>query len=120
MTVYRAKFQPGPFSLGAFSGIINVVAIAWVTFAIVLFAVPQVFPVNYLNLNYAPVAVGITLVLATSWWVLNARTWFKGPRFGWGHEDGDAEASMEGGSVGGAKDVDAPVAKDADVVAAKS
>jgi hypothetical protein len=82
---------------------------------------PQVYPVTYMNLNYAPVAVGITLVIATTWWVLNARTWFKGPRFGWGHEDGDTEVAMEGGSsdAGGmlAKDPDA--VKDAPVVAAK-
>jgi hypothetical protein len=43
MTVYRSKFKPGPFHLGAFSTVINLVAIAWVSFAITLFILPQVW-----------------------------------------------------------------------------
>ena len=57
---------------------------------------------TYLNLNYASVAVGITLVIASVWWVLNAHTWFRGPRDGWGAED----ESVEGGAEAGAKDAD--------------
>jgi hypothetical protein len=42
MTVYRSKFKPGPFNLGAASGPVNLIAIAWACLAIVLFALPQV------------------------------------------------------------------------------
>lgn len=32
------------------------------------------------SLNYAPVAVGVVLLVAGGWWVLGARKWFDGPR----------------------------------------
>lgn len=32
------------------------------------------------SLNYAPVAVGVVLVVAGGWWVIGARKWFDGPR----------------------------------------
>lgn len=43
----------------------------------------QVYPVNASNLNYAPVALGFTLLLALGWWFANARAWYKGPKNGW-------------------------------------
>lgn len=120
VTVFRAHFRPGPFNLGAASLPINLIAIAWVAFAIVLFAVPQVYPVTYLTLNYAPVAVGLTLVIATTWWVANASTWFKGPKLGYGDDEafeaaeGAPDSSLEDG---GAKAAAAAAGKDPDVVA---
>jgi hypothetical protein len=152
MTVYRDQFKAGPFNLGSFSPVINLIAIAWVSFAIVLFALPQVrlsrvrtppllphhscsldpsiprastnciaththartrdptqvYPVNMQNLNYASICVAITLVVATAWWVLDAKSWFKGPKFGY---DGDGDASVEAGEGKGGK------VKDVDVMA---
>ena len=112
-TVYRRRFVPGPFSLGRASGAVNALAVAWVAFAVVLFAIPQVYPVTGVNLNYAPVAVGLTLAIAAAWWALDARRWFKGPRGGWGADGDDAVAELaadgDGGS-GGGKDVAAVAA----------
>jgi hypothetical protein len=31
------------------------------------------------SFNYAPIAVLGTLLLVSSWWMLSARKWFKGP-----------------------------------------
>lgn len=42
VTVYRDRFVPGPFYLGAASLAVNLIAIAWVCCAIVLFVLPQV------------------------------------------------------------------------------
>lgn len=42
MTVYRTRFKPGPFHLGPFSTAVNLIAILWVSFACVLFILPQV------------------------------------------------------------------------------
>lgn len=32
------------------------------------------------SLNYAPVAVGLVLLVSLSWWLFDARKWFHGPR----------------------------------------
>jgi hypothetical protein len=56
VTVYRSKFTPGPFYLGAASLPVSIVALLWAVFAIVLFALPQVYDVTAANLNYAPIA----------------------------------------------------------------
>lgn len=32
------------------------------------------------SLNYAPIAVGIVLLVSVGWWVCGARKWFTGPR----------------------------------------
>jgi uncharacterized membrane protein len=32
------------------------------------------------SLNYAPIAVGVVLLVSGGWWVCGARKWFNGPR----------------------------------------
>jgi len=70
----------------------------------------QVYPVTYQNLNYASVAVGITLFISVAWWVVDAKNWFKGPRFGYGEDSVDAskrvaaEAAEDGDKAN--KDID--------------
>lgn len=49
-------------------------------------------------------------MLASTWWVLNARTWFRGPRFGYGDEGAADEEVDPKGALGDAKDADAAVA----------
>ena len=34
---------------------------------------------TWLSVNYAPIALGGTLVLVGGWWLLSAHKWFKGP-----------------------------------------
>ncbi|PSC69729.1 amino-acid permease BAT1-like protein isoform X2 [Micractinium conductrix] len=84
ITVARKTFQAGAFSLGALSVPIGLAAVLWVCFITVIFVLPTEFPVTKLNLNYAPVAVGVVLIFCTGWWwlpgKLGARTWFKGPQ----------------------------------------
>ncbi|KAI8466411.1 MAG: amino acid/polyamine transporter I [Monoraphidium minutum] len=109
VTVYRKRFVPGPFYLGPASLPVNVIALAWACLAIVLFALPQVYPTTWASLNYAPIAVLVTLVLSAVWWAVDARKWFRGPKFGYDHDgpsanDGfDEEAAAKGGA---SKDVD--------------
>lgn len=57
------------------------------------------YPVTYTSLNYAPVAVGFTLLVALVWWFTNARTWFKGPKQGWGVGDDDAALGTKDAEV---------------------
>jgi amino acid permease (GABA permease) len=74
------RFERGPWHLGRWSKPIGIIAVAWVAFITILFMLPQVSPITLLNFNYAPVAVGVVLVFCGGWWLLSARTWFKGPK----------------------------------------
>ncbi|KAK9918140.1 hypothetical protein WJX75_001594 [Coccomyxa subellipsoidea] len=83
--LFNAKdFQPGPFNLGWLGPIIATIAILWVSFITIIFVLPNVYPVTYQTLNYAPVAVGIVLFGALFAWILpcgfGAKDWFKGCR----------------------------------------
>jgi amino acid transporter len=80
LLVSEERFPRGPFHLGRFSKIVAAVAFCWALFAVVMFILPQVYPVTAASLNYAPVAVGVVLLVAGGWWVLGARRWFDGPR----------------------------------------
>jgi amino acid transporter len=85
---YRAgdSFDPGPWSLGRRYRVLNVLAIAWVAFICVLFILPITptgipgrsdFDPN--TVNYAPLTVGVTMLVVGGWWMVSARRWFKGP-----------------------------------------
>jgi amino acid transporter len=73
-------FQRGPWHLGRWSKPVGTLAIAWVAVITVLFMLPQSAPVTVDTFNYAPVAVGVVLAFAGSWWFLSARKWFLNPR----------------------------------------
>ncbi len=46
----------------------------------VLFMLPQPSPVTIETFNYAPLAVGVVLAFAGTWWLVSARKWFLNPR----------------------------------------
>lgn len=75
-----ASFQPGPWQLGRWSPTVGTIAVAWVVFIAILFMLPQAAPVTASTFNYAPVAVGVVIILAGGWYGLSARHWFKGPK----------------------------------------
>jgi amino acid permease (GABA permease) len=72
-------FQRGPWHLGRWSLPVARVAVAWVSVSSVLFLLPQASPITHLNFNYAPVALGVVLLVATGWWFITARKTFHGP-----------------------------------------
>jgi amino acid transporter len=79
-------WEPGEWNLGRHYRWIGTVACLWVVFISILFILPLSpagVPWNgsftWLSFNYAPIAVGGTLLLVGGWWLLSARHWFKGP-----------------------------------------
>jgi amino acid permease (GABA permease) len=74
------SFVPGPWHLGRWSRPIGIIAVLWVAFITVLFMLPAVSPVTSQTFNYTPVAVLAVLGFAGIWWLVSARTWFKGPK----------------------------------------
>ena len=73
------RFEAGPWNLGKWSAPIGWVAVVWVTAISILFMLPQENPITRDSFNYAPVAVGFVLLIATVWWFATARRTFKGP-----------------------------------------
>jgi amino acid transporter len=80
------NWEPGEWSLGRHYRWIGTVACVWVVFISLLFIMPLSpagIPWNdkftWVSFNYAPIAVGGTLLLVGGWWLLSARNWFKGP-----------------------------------------
>lgn len=79
VTLARKSFVPGPFHLGRYGVIIGWIAVLWVATISVLFSLPVAYPITDQTLNYTPVAVGGLFIIVVSYWIVNARYWFKGP-----------------------------------------
>ena len=75
------------------------IAVAWVAFITVLFMLPQVSPITRNTFNYTPIAL-VVLGFAGIWWVVSARTWFKGTQ-GPGHARGAGHRSRPGAGLTG-------------------
>jgi hypothetical protein len=69
----------GPFHLGRFSIPINIIAVLWVSFIVVLFVLPPIYPVTATTMNYASVGVGAVIIFAGLGYAFSARHWFHGP-----------------------------------------
>ncbi|MGP9016844.1 amino acid permease [Streptomyces sp. BR1] len=72
-------FEPGPWNLGRYGRPVAAVAVIWIVLSSVLFMLPQTSPITTDNFNYAPIALGAVLVIATLWWFATARRRFQGP-----------------------------------------
>lgn len=83
ITFGRHRFKPGPWHLGKWAYPINIIATLWVCFAVVIFSLPTVYPVDAnTNLNYAGIVLLGTLLLSVVWYwcpFIGAYRWFKGP-----------------------------------------
>ncbi|MET9147407.1 amino acid permease [Streptomyces sp. NPDC004042] len=73
------EFQRGPWHLGRWSRPVGVVAVTWIALSSILFMLPQASPITADSFNYAPIALGVVLLVATVWWFATARRRFQGP-----------------------------------------
>lgn len=79
LTVARKVFERGPFHLGPFSELINVVSLAWILLTSVLFVCPTEYPVTPDNMNYAIVVFSGVIGASVLYYYARARHWFHGP-----------------------------------------
>jgi amino acid transporter len=80
------SWEPGEWNLGRWYKPIGWIAVIWVAFISVLFIMPTLpggIPFKkgftWLDVNYALIAVGGTMLLVGGWWMVSAHKWFKGP-----------------------------------------
>lgn len=68
--------------MGRFSKPVGVVAVAWVALVIPILCFPAAkgSDLNAQNMNYACVVYGGVMLLALTWYAVDARKWFKGPK----------------------------------------
>jgi amino acid transporter len=80
-------WEPGEWNLGTRYKIVGWTAVIWICFISILFIMPtgpngvpwHTAKFKWTLFNYAPLAVGGTMLLVGGWWLLSARKWFKGP-----------------------------------------
>ncbi|PPQ80337.1 hypothetical protein CVT25_003620 [Psilocybe cyanescens] len=75
----RKDMQDAPFSLGKWGFALNVFAIIWVIFEIILFSMPAVIPVTEASMNYASVVFVGFAAISAMWYMINGRHNYKGP-----------------------------------------
>ncbi|MES1219913.1 MAG: amino acid permease [Bacteroidota bacterium] len=80
------NFTPGEWNLGnsyKWMNLVAVIEIVVMCFYFVMPFEPAAIPGNenftWVAVNYAPILLGITLVLLWVWWLLSVKKWFKGP-----------------------------------------
>jgi amino acid transporter len=104
-------WEPGEWNLGRWYRPIGIIAVLWVVFISILFILPtnpggvpwHTSKFDWKLFNYAPVAIGGTMLLVGGWWLLSARRWFTGPiAQGSAEELARIEAQYGAGTAGSA------------------
>ncbi|KAL1999092.1 hypothetical protein VTN02DRAFT_5063 [Thermoascus thermophilus] len=73
--VSKARWNWGPIM----GPIMNVVALCWIVFELVLFSMPTALPVTRESMNYASVVFVGFLAISAFWYLVQARKAYKGP-----------------------------------------
>ncbi|GJJ70856.1 hypothetical protein EMPS_03206 [Entomortierella parvispora] len=64
----QLRYVPGPFSLGSFSRLLNIIAVLWLLFLSGILMLPSTLPLTRSNFNYTPAAIaGIFLMSSMCW-----------------------------------------------------
>jgi amino acid transporter len=76
------RFRPGPWHLGRFSRPLGAIAVAWWLIIVPALCFPAVkgSDLTLLTMNWTCLIYGGSMTLALSWYAVDARKWFKGPR----------------------------------------
>lgn len=70
----RAEVRHAPWNCGHFVGtIVNVLALVWITFELILFSMPTALPVTRITMNYASVVLVGFMAISAVWYFVYAR-----------------------------------------------
>jgi len=78
----EVNYKPGPFDLGrGWKGkVINLIAIGWTCFVIIILSLPEAIPVTASTMNYASPIAGAVLLGSLVWYFAGGNRHYKGPR----------------------------------------
>ena len=74
------KTLTGPYSLGRYGILMNVVGLAFLIFTSITFNFQTLSPVDRENMNYTSAAIGIIAIISIVTWITTGREAFTGPR----------------------------------------
>ncbi|KAJ3339328.1 hypothetical protein HDU93_008333 [Gonapodya sp. JEL0774] len=97
----RDTFKQSSFNLGKFSIPINIVAVLWMFYVVIMLCLPQIVPVTGSTLNYTPIMLGGITIIITVYWFAGAKNWFTGPKI---HITLEEIAQMEKDALEDSKD----------------
>ncbi|GAB7339010.1 hypothetical protein MBLNU457_5675t1 [Dothideomycetes sp. NU457] len=75
----RAEVSQARWNVGRLGWAINAMAVAWITFEVVLFSMPTALPVTSISMNYASVVFVGFAAIAAVWYFAYARKVYVGP-----------------------------------------
>ncbi|KAF2720437.1 amino acid transporter [Polychaeton citri CBS 116435] len=76
----RVDVMQARWNLGNLVGtVVNVIALAWILFELVLFSMPTALPVNEVTMNYSSVVLVGFGVIAAFWYAVHSRKSYHGP-----------------------------------------
>ncbi|KAJ9612639.1 hypothetical protein H2200_004236 [Cladophialophora chaetospira] len=78
----HGRFRPGPWHLGRWSKPLGAIAFGWWLLIVPALCFPAVKgkDLNSLTMNWTCLIYGGSMFLAMSWYAIDGRKWFKGPR----------------------------------------
>lgn len=74
------KALPGPYNLGRYGILMNVIGLVFLVFTSITFNFPTLAPVNSGNMNYTSAAIGIIGLISIVTWIISGRKAFTGPQ----------------------------------------
>ncbi|EON96342.1 putative amino acid protein [Phaeoacremonium minimum UCRPA7] len=79
--IYRRKdVNEAPWSMGNLIGwIVNIIAVVWIAFEVVLFSMPSVLPVDEVTMNYAIVVFAGFMLFSAVYYIVYAHKVYHGP-----------------------------------------
>ncbi|ORZ26038.1 amino acid/polyamine transporter I, partial [Absidia repens] len=75
----RDTMPKGPFNLGRWSVPVNLIALVWIVFFIIILSFPSSFPPTAEDMNYSSLMLGAVTIFALVYWLYGGRSSFKGP-----------------------------------------
>ncbi|OCK85268.1 GABA permease [Lepidopterella palustris CBS 459.81] len=72
----------GPYSLGRFGLMLNIIGFLFLTFCCITFNFPSINPVDSQNMNYTSAAIGVVMLISIITWITTGRKHFTGPESG--------------------------------------
>ena len=78
----HAKVLQGPYTLGKYGIVLNIIGFVFLLFASITFNFPTLNPVDQQNMNYTSAAIGIIGLISLVTWFTTGRKHFTGPNIG--------------------------------------
>lgn len=78
----HAKILPGPYTLGRWGVVLNIIGFVFLLFTSITFNFPTLNPVTKDDMNYTSAAIGVIGFISAVTWITTGRKHFTGPQTG--------------------------------------